>query len=232
MHPNPPHLNEAGRAMISLPPDATIHSGSHYLAIAFDATPESDAAPVILGGAELPFMALWELLSLLCGDRAQRTVDGTLLAGGRPVTPEAYLKLWRDASAAALTPEQFATRYGLVPTFLIEGSLLLARGCERAYTSSPFAVFDDFETACRDEMQVSEDGTRFVVTLDARRPNAARDAYYGASFLSRDRHPQGRRTVGAARTELRRIETSVPMPWLTGPRSPAPQRDLFAFAEG
>ena len=227
-------VNEVGRAAILLPPEATFYSGSHYLAVAFDSAGGGEPAAVVLGGSPLPFEPLWALMSLLCGDRAQRAVDQTLLVQGRAITPEAYLKLWRDACLSPLSPEAFAARSGVVPTFVIEGSLSLARGCRSAWESSPFATFDDFEEAYREEMDVSEDGVRFVLALDARRLHAARDAFYAASFLTRYDRPQGQREVGSARTELRPVG-AAPVGAAHSLADPAPeqsdQSDLFAFVE-
>lgn len=70
----------------------------------------------------------------MCFDRATRVEDGELLPGGNRLKAEAYLKLWRDAGARALSFDQ-----------------MLARGMTLVVTiSQPAAFIQDILSGKRD----------------------------------------------------------------------------------
>ncbi|HJW56375.1 MAG TPA: hypothetical protein VJ577_13980 [Burkholderiaceae bacterium] len=70
----------------------------------------------------LPFLAVDEVFSHLCGDRTIRTVGGTLRINGETVTPERYLRLWWSVIGQAWTPSAFTERYGYA-AFAVLGGL-------------------------------------------------------------------------------------------------------------
>jgi hypothetical protein len=169
-------INEVARAVVILPPDATIYSSPVYLAVAFDAY-DGRAVPTLLtrgSTKSLGYLASYELIGyLLCGDRAQRAVDESLVVDGKPLTPEAYIALWRSAKDAALTPSEFTARYGASLIATIRGPVDRLSLCRSSWTSAPFPTFA--ESPYADSLKVV-DG-RFQLTLDLCQPNAARDAY-------------------------------------------------------
>ena len=88
MSPHSPTLDEVGRLVIHLPDDATFYGERSYLPIAVDLV-DGSTTPSLLRADQhgVHYMAQYEVLSALCSDRAQRTVDQTLLVGGTPTTP-------------------------------------------------------------------------------------------------------------------------------------------------
>lgn len=178
--------DERDRSVISLPPQTTLYSSDTFLAIAFDTTANTTLQPTVLGpnnNEGLPYLQDWRLIGHLCNRRAIATVDGTLSVAGKRITPERYLKLWRDAIANPLTPDQFARRYDRIPCATLAGPLAPLRDVTRSYTTSPFTRFRDFEARYRDQMQIAADESSFELVLDLRQPDAPRHAYYASQFL-------------------------------------------------
>lgn len=170
-------INEVARAVIALPPDATIYSSTVYLAVAFDASGDQVAPTLLTRGSSksLGYLAFYELIGyLLCGDRAQRTVDGSLVVGGKVVTPEAYLALWRSAKDSAYSTDSFKARHGLSLIATISGPVDRMAQYRSSWTSAPFKTFA--RTRYAENLEVI-DG-RFQLRLDLAEPNVARDAYY------------------------------------------------------
>lgn len=179
--------NEIERVAIVLPQGTTFYHDQRYVAVAWDIDTGGDTTGQIIGGhhKHLPFLAPYELFSSLCGDRAKRTVDGSLRMNGQVITPERYLSLWRATLAQPVTAAQFTERYGQQVLLVLGAPLAPLRGQRSAWTSSPFAHFDDFESAYHDRIEYRTDGgsEHFEIALDLREPNAARDAFYAASFI-------------------------------------------------
>jgi hypothetical protein len=177
-------INEVDRVVIALPADTTFYSTVHYVAVAFDAT-SGAVTPSILGSSQcLAFLPRHQIFSALCGDRAIRTVDHHLLVDGKPLTPEHYLGFWRTALQQPCSPDEFAGRRGYALVAVLGGVLEKLRGLSSPWTSSPFAMFDDFEAAYGDKMVLIDDGRKFLLELDLRQENAARDAFYGEALLA------------------------------------------------
>lgn len=175
-------INEVARAVIALPPDATIYSSTVYLAVAFDASGAQVNPTLLTRGSSksLGYLAGYELIGyLLCGDRAQRTVDRSLVVGGKEVTPEAYLALWRTAVDGAYSPGAFKARHGLSLIATICGPVDRMSQYRSSWTSAPFKSFA--RTRHAENLEVS--GGRFQLRLDLAEPNAARDAYYIAEMV-------------------------------------------------
>lgn len=179
--------NEIERVAIVLPQDTTFYHEQRYLAVAWDKETAGATTGQIIGDhrQRLPFLAGYHLFSKLCGDRAMRTVDGSLRVNGQVITPERYLSLWRGTLAKPITAEQFTERHGQQVLLVLGAPLAPLRGQRSAWTSSPFVYFDDFEAAHRDRIEYRTDGgsEHFEIALDLREPNAARDAFYAASFI-------------------------------------------------
>lgn len=94
-------VDEIDRIEVRLPSEATFYGTPMYVALAVDAAGDAEA-PVLLGQQQgLRFFAQYELISLLCSERAQLAVDGQLRCRGARVSPEQYLGLWRKALAAS-----------------------------------------------------------------------------------------------------------------------------------
>lgn len=187
-------LNELARAVIGLPLDATLYSSPHFVAIVWDDGPTP--RPSILGAEDtaLPYFASYQLINRLCGDRAMRTVDGTLRVRQRTLTPEAYLGLWRAAMQAPLTPQELASRFSLKILVTLGAALAPARLASRVWTSSPFESFLDFEAAYGSRFVLSptaSGASGFELTLDLCAPQAARDAFYGRALVTDRKDAEG-----------------------------------------
>jgi len=179
--------NEIKRVTIVLPQDTTFYHDQRYVALAWDMDTGGATTGQFIGDhrQRLPFLAGYQLFSKLCGDRAMRTVDGSLRVNGQVITPERYLSLWRATLAQPITAEQFTERHCQQVLLVLGAPLAPLRGQRSAWTSSPFAYFDDFEAAHRDRIEYRTDGgsEHFEIALDLREPNAARDIFYAASFI-------------------------------------------------
>lgn len=186
MNPNTiPPANEVGRLVIHLPDDATFYDKRSYLPVALDLVEGSQTPhPSLLRADEqgINYMAQDEVFSALCSDRAQRTVDQTLLVGGDPVTPERYLGMWRAAIASSVSPETAAKEHGIRPVAVLLGPLAAMSGAKSSWTTCPFGTFDAVRARYGKQIEVARDGT-FALELDLVQPGCARDAYYTASMM-------------------------------------------------
>ena len=82
-----PAVDEVGRLVIHLPDDATFYGPRSYLPIALDLVERVKTPSLLRPDPQgINYMAQYEVFSALCSDRAQRTVDQTLLVGGQPTT--------------------------------------------------------------------------------------------------------------------------------------------------
>jgi len=186
----PPTINEHFRSVIALPINVTFYDEIQYIAITWDALNDGlTPRPRILHARAglLPYLPAYRLIDLLCDDRAKKSVDGTLRVQGRAIRPETYLGLWRTALAEALTPTQFAARWGLRVFLTVGATLEPARSSKCSWTSSPFPTFEAFEAlhGSRFLHQLTADGRPgFALTMDLREPDAARDAFYAEALLS------------------------------------------------
>lgn len=180
-------INEIERVAIVLPEGTTFYDDQRFVAVAWEAAAMREPIRQVIGSHRnsLPFLAPYELVNHLCGDRAMRTVDGSLRVNGQIITPERYLGLWRAALQHPLTATQFTQRYGQQVLLVLGGPVTPLRGQRSSWTSSPFAHFDDFEATYRDRIdyRTDESGEHFEIALDLCEPNAARDAFYAASFI-------------------------------------------------
>ena len=186
-----PTINEHARSAIALPVDTTFYSDTQFIPIAWDEPGDGSAPrPDILFSkpGHLPYYPKYQLIDLLCGDRARQAVDGTLRVQGQVVTPEAYLGLWRAALADSLTPVQLAARCGLRLFVSLGAALEAVRAAKSSWTSSPFPTFEAFEVLYGERFThgpTADGRSGFELTLDLREPDAARDAFYAESLISR-----------------------------------------------
>jgi hypothetical protein len=170
--------------VVRIEPDATIYGEPAYVALAFDEVADGARARLLHYRSRYhAYLAGYQLIDLLCSDRAVRTVDETLLVEGRAITPERYLRLWRTALAEALSAPALEARHGLKVVAVLEGVLEPLRGARASWTDSPFRTFDDFVDRHAPRIQRLAEG-RFRVEFDLSEAHGARDAYYGSSFLS------------------------------------------------
>lgn len=195
--------NELDRAVIALPADATIYGATQYVAVVWDHWYTTLLGgiqvrrPSILGhaGDRLPYLAEYQLINLLCGDRAMCAVDGELRVRGERRSPEDYLGLWRHALAHPRSPDWLATERNLRVLITLEAVLEPARAARCGWTGSPFPTFADFEAAYGHRFVVCDAkdvAPRFELVLDLREPNAARDAFYARSILTDRKDAAGR----------------------------------------
>lgn len=218
-----PPLNEIARAVVALPEDATFYNDTRFVAIAWDDPGDAGAPrPTILGAEHggLPYVASYQLIDLLCGDRAMRAVDGTLRLRHRMVTPEAYLGMWRAALLVPFTPDELASRLGWTIRVTLGAALAAARQARSHWSTSPFESFAAFEATYGPrfvQVPTASGAPGFELTLDLREPTAARDAFYGRDLVT-DRED----AEGQVRTALAAIGTAgraLPPPGAQDPLS-------------
>ena len=190
-------INEIARCLIRLPIDAGIYNDHRYIAIVFEEE-RNRVAPRLLAlhRHKLRYLAQYEVLSELCDDRAQRTVDQSLLVNRKPVTPEHYLTTWRKAFAAAIDFDALRERYGLTVHACLKGHLAAARTFRSFWDGSPFQDFAQFEAMYGDRFNLGDQGN-FETTFDLREPGLARDVWFVAQMA-----PQNERHCLSAHLEL------------------------------
>jgi len=219
MHPHAtPVVDEVGRLVIHLPDDATFYGARSYLPIALDLVERVKTPSLLRPDPQgINYMAQYEVFSALCSDRAQRTVDQTLLVGGQPTKPERYLGLWRDAIAASVSAESAAEEHGIRVVAVLQAPLAAMASAKSSWTCCPFGTFAAFQARYAKQMDLAGDGA-FTLELDLARPGAARDAYYGASMIC----AALRRAPTAWRACIELRKTTAGRPW---------QASLFASVE-
>jgi hypothetical protein len=180
-----PKVDEIDRLAVRLPCEATFYGTPMYVALAVDA--DGDAKlPVLLGQQHgLRFFAQYELISLLCGDRAQLAVDGQLRCGGVRISPEHYLGLWRKALSASPSAQEVYEKRGWTLAVRLAGPLSDAHwdGRRSGWMCCPFQTFAAFRTRYANRLEQHGDG-RFTVDIDLAEPDGARNAFYGRALLS------------------------------------------------
>jgi hypothetical protein len=178
-------VDEVDRIAVRLPDDATFYGTPMFVAIAVDLGCEG-IEPVLLGQHHrLRFLAQYEVMSLLCDDRAQLAVDGQLRCRGARVTPEHYLALWRKALLAPLSAQELYEQHGWSLIARLKGPLSDPRWRDRTsgWTCCPFKTFAAFRERYGDRLEHQCEG-RFSLDIDLAEPDGARNAFYGESLLS------------------------------------------------
>lgn len=220
-----PALNEHARAAVALPEGTTFYNDCQYILINWDSNGDEPLMPpsILFSKPDLlPYYPKYRAIDLLCGSRARQAVDGTLRVQGAIVTPEAYLGLWRSALAEAMSPAQLADRCGLRILVTIGAALETARMAKSGWSTSPFETFATFERAYGDRFTFAPMGdgsTGFEITLDLLEPDAARDAFYADSLISRNAA-----AAGYLRTSLAPSDRSA--------RLPPPMHSQTSLVEG
>jgi hypothetical protein len=101
-------INEIARWVIKLP-DQT-YGSDIYAFVAQD-----DTGFTLLDEPNQSYSLIGDLCNR--GKRAWLTVDQTLLGNGKPIAPEAYLRLWRKALEQATSPQAFVQQTGQTIAF-------------------------------------------------------------------------------------------------------------------
>src|SRR5688500_16559902 len=107
-----PMVDEVDRIVVRLPDDATFYSTPLFVAIAVYLGDEGIRPVMLRPDHRVRFLAQYEVMSLLCDDRAQLSVDGQLRCRGGRVTPEHYLGLWRKVLLAPLSAQELYEQHG------------------------------------------------------------------------------------------------------------------------
>lgn len=178
-------IDEIDRIAVRLPADTTFYGTPMHVAMAVDADGEA-SVPVLLGQQHgLRYLAQYELVSLLCEGRAQLTVDGQLRCGGRRVSPEQYLGLWRKALSAPTSAQDLYEERGWTLAVRLDGPLSDAIWEDRksGWTCCPFQTFAAFRARYANRLALRADG-RFTLDIDLAEPDGPRNAFYGRSLLS------------------------------------------------
>lgn len=185
MHPTATRLvNEIGRFIVKLPENATFYGDPHYIPIAFEATDDGCESRIVgIPQTRLAYLPKYRVIGTLCGDRAQRTVDETLVICGQAITPERYLALWRKGLAEAQAPAVLTAEQGLRLGAFIEAPLAPLWKAKSPWSGSPFATFGQMHARYASQIQDLGDG-RFRLEFDLRVDDAARDAFYAEGIVS------------------------------------------------
>ncbi len=175
--------DEVGRVVIHLPDDAMFYSHRSYIPVAIDSY-DGGQTPTLLrpGDHGISYMAQYEIFSTLCSDRAQRSVDHSLLVDGMPVTPERYLGLWRAAIAESVDPAVAVSVHGIQAVAVLRAPLAAVSEAKSSWTSCPFGTFARFQAMYGHHFLYGADGT-FSLELDLALPGHAQAAYYAASMM-------------------------------------------------
>lgn len=139
--------------------------------------------------SHVPTEPAWAVISQICLRRAVLCVDRGLVVNGRPISPEGYIKRWRDRLARPVPLSRLALDKGLraVAVFQWRHSPAIAERTAN-WVNPPFARFGDLlaEHGCISEAStVSHPGfgvRTLQVDLSAR--DGAQIAWWADDFLS------------------------------------------------
>ena len=132
-------INEVGRLVIVVPGvESSAGLGLMYVAVALE-----DREGVIHAESVTcwPDYA-YALIGRVCEGRAVDTVGGALKVKKKVVTPEGYLKLWREALSSPVTTEEALARFGVTVTLVVGGNAVRQAGKKRQWTTDPMPGFD------------------------------------------------------------------------------------------
>ncbi|WP_298435014.1 hypothetical protein [Ottowia sp.] len=217
----PAILNELGRVAVALSETARTDDLANFVAVTFDAplgVAEAKAEVlhlgehVLPGGAPLPYAPEGSLRYALYRDRAARADNRTLCVRGRVIDSQHYMQLWEQAFRDAVSPEQFASMFGLRVLLTFGARLQGVRGSRSSTPSAPFKSFSRFERAYGDRFSyhTSGDGEEFFeLTLDLREPNAAPVLFHTEEFVGH--HASAARQYMRARLEALDPRAAPPM---------------------
>lgn len=187
----PPVLNESDRVVIALPDEVATGPHRKYIPVAIEAPLGKTGAEVKVLHFEpgaLPFYGDVELLWMLRRHRANLAGDRTLCVNNRVVGPGDYMQRWEAALARPMNLEQFAEHTGLHVLITIGAVYDVVRKSLRTDRKSPIKSFVAFEHQYGDRFvrtPSEQDRTMFELTLDLHEPDAARDLYFSADFVTR-----------------------------------------------
>ena len=146
-------INELDAFCIVLPPNLcpfTCPDHLRYLAISgTEAQPFAhERIQYRAVGTGLPMEPPSALIRRICSERAIDTVGGMLRVEGLEISPESYLKRWRNRLAQPITPEQLALSKQLQAIAIFEWRHTEAIGDRKAtWRDPPFATFGDLLAA-------------------------------------------------------------------------------------
>jgi hypothetical protein len=186
-------INELDAFCIVLPPNLcpfTCPDHLRYLAISgTEAQPFAhERIQYRAVGTGLPMEPPSALIRRICSERAIDTVGGMLRVEGLEISPESYLKRWRNRLAQPITPEQLALSKQLQAIAIFEWRHTEAIGDRKAtWRDPPFATFGDLLAArgfpgVVESTLMSAKVSRLEIDLSAN--NGARDAWWADDWLS------------------------------------------------
>jgi hypothetical protein len=161
-------INEVGRLVIVVPGgNGGAGLGEKYVAVALEDRHGQKVAESVTSFPEYAY----SVIGRVCDSRAVETVGGTLKVNGKVMTPEAYLKLWRDAVANAVTPEQALQDCGVKVTLVVGGNSVHQAGMKRQWTTDPMDGFDGWAERYASRINPDADGY-FSFEMDLGDPEA------------------------------------------------------------
>lgn len=168
-------INEVGAVCVTLPLDVCPMScadSRRYLCIVMD----SRRDPLALGTG-LPFLPRYEVISMVCSERAVLLVEGTLRVQRRRMEPDAYIRRWRRALDEAISIEQLRSHVGLqaIASFDIDASEQFLAARPR-WINPPYPTPSALLDARSADVRSNDD--RCSLAIDLASPNGARDAWW------------------------------------------------------
>lgn len=183
-------INEVERFVVKLPRNRFANPAWHersFVAFTRDEVGGDTRYSMVTNESTLcSFDWQYSVFGSLCSDRAQRTVDGSLVVNGKVVLPETYLRLWRLAFKQPLFAEDLAKTFGVALIGFVEAPLEKVRDARCGHAYSPFATFAEFEAAYGSTFLDLGAG-RFRVEFDFCSPGVAWgawDSQYAALIMS------------------------------------------------
>lgn len=200
-------MNEIGRVVIVAPETRQDFGGlgRNFVAVALESRDGKVHAESV---THYPSYS-YSLIGRLCESRATETIGGGLLVSGKTVTPEAYLRTWREAIAQAVTPQEAAAAYGLAVKLIVRGNAAKQKGMPIRRTYDTKDGFDGWAAELADRIHPDADGY-FEFELDLREPDAYLTWDVVCSYRdSSDNDPRNQRGM---RIELLRGDDEVASP--------------------
>ncbi len=193
--------NEIARWVIKLP-------GQTYGSDIYAFVAQDDTGFTLLGEPNQSYSLIGDLCNR--GKRAWLTVDQTLLVNGKPIAPEAYLRLWRKALAETVTPQVFCQQTG--QTIAYDFAVDLERDGKKIteWNGSYYQSIAQFI----DEHGISLTSTDAVLkaSIDFREPKAWAKVESIRHLASWDRESQRYRSTVTSRLHAAGAITTEPMP--------------------
>lgn len=219
-----PAINELDAFCIAMPCDVSPFAGADNQTFMAAVLDEHVGHHTL--DANVPVHPSWLIVRQICLQRAVLSVDRSLLANGKPISPEAYIARWRTRLASPVPLSRLALDKGLraVAVFQWRHSQAIAARTAQ-WVNPPYACFGDLLTengfttesvpARHPELHLS------TLKVDLAANNGARIAWWADDFLSSSAIAA---QVVSRRVELHRVPFDAkPASFHSAPATPVHQ---------